>query len=130
MKFARPFIAASVAAALTIGMAAPASAASHRNAAYNNGAAIRAQITQLDRQIDRAESRRAITHREASQLDRQVERLETTWRSYARNGFTRSEIGTLNKRIGTVENALQKATRNYNSHTARYDDNRRSAYRR
>lgn len=130
MKFARPFIAATIAAALTIGMVAPASAAPHKNVAYNNGSALRAQITQLDHKIDRAESRRAITHREATQLDRQVDRLESTWRSYARNGFTRSEINTLNKRIGTVENALNKATRSHNSKTARHDDSRRNDYRR
>lgn len=130
MKIARSFIAASLAAALTIGMVAPASAAPHKNAAHNNSAAIRNQITQLDRKIDRAESRREITRREATQFDRQVERLETTWRSYARNGFTRSEINTLNTRIRTVENALQKAAKKHSARSVRYDDNRHSNYHR
>ena len=63
---------------------------------------LRAQIAQLDSQIDRAKAGRTISPRVAAQLDRQVGQLRTTYRDYARGGFTRVELASLTSRLDTV----------------------------
>jgi hypothetical protein len=117
-----PRIAASaLAASLALGVAVPASAA----AAYAPGQ-LRAQIAQLDRDIERAEARRIISNREAVQLDRQVNRLQVTYRDYARGGFTRNELAALNSRIGTLQRqvAVQARDGNRMADAGRYDRRR------
>ena len=101
MTTANKLVASALAASLALGIAAPASAA-----VFNPGS-LRQQIAQLDNQIDRAEARRTISHREAQALDRQVDRLEDTFRSYARGGFTRYELANLDNRIEQVKRQLR-----------------------
>jgi len=101
MTNASKIVASALAASLALGIAVPASAAG-----YNAGA-LRSEIAQLDNQIDRAEARRTISHREAQQLDRQVDRLQATYRNYARGGFTRYELASLNNGIAQVRNQLK-----------------------
>ena len=75
-------------------------------AVYDRPGQLRAEIAQLDRQIDRAEDRRIISRREAAQLDAQVDRLESMFRSYARGGFTRYELAALDSRIDAVKRQI------------------------
>ncbi len=102
-------VASALAASLALGIAVPASAA-----VFNPGA-IRQQIAQLDSQIDRAEARRTISHREAQQLDRQVDRLQDTYRAYARGGFTRYELANLDNGINQVRRQLTVQRRDNNN---------------
>lgn len=69
--------------------------------------AIRQQIWQLDRQIDRAAERRVISRTEAAQLNRQVRALQNTYNSYARNGLTLAEVRTLQNQINRVRTRLR-----------------------
>jgi septal ring factor EnvC (AmiA/AmiB activator) len=111
MTTAKKIVASALAASLALGIAVPASAA-----VYNPGN-LRADIAQLDSQINRAEARRTISRREAQKLDRQVDRLQDTFRAYARGGFTRYELASLNNGIAQVRNQLQ---------AQRWDGNRRA----
>src|SRR6476469_275194 len=101
MTNANKIVASALAASLALGITVPASAA-----VYNPGS-LRAEIAQLDNQIARAEARRTISHREAQQLDRQVDRLQDSFRSYARGGFTRYELASLNNGIAQVKVQLR-----------------------
>ena len=94
--------ASALAASLALGIAVPASAA-----ASNAPGQLRQEIAQLDNQIDRAEARRTISRQEANRLDRQVDRLENAFRSYARGGFTRYELASLNNGIAQVRSQLR-----------------------
>ena len=111
MTTANKLVASALAASLALGIAAPASAA-----VFNAGS-LRQQIAQLDNQIDRAEARRTISHREAQSLDRQVDRLQDMFRAYARGGFTRYELANLHNRIDQVKRQLKLERR---------DDDRRA----
>ena len=111
MTTANKLVASALAASLALGIAAPASAA-----VFNAGS-LRQQIAQLDNQIDRAEARRTISHREAQSLDRQVDRLQDMFRAYARGGFTRYELANLDNRIDQVKRQLKLERR---------DDDRRA----
>jgi septal ring factor EnvC (AmiA/AmiB activator) len=101
MTIANKIVASALAASLALGIAVPA------NAAVYNAGNLRAEIAQLDNQIDRAEARRTISHREAQQLDRQVDRLQDSFRAYARGGFTRYELASLNNGIAQVRAQLR-----------------------
>ena len=103
MTNASKIVASALAASLALGIAAPASAA----AAWNAPGQLQQQIYQLDRQIERAEARRTISHREAQSLDRQVNQLQAMFRSYARGGFTRYELASLDNRITAVQRQLK-----------------------
>src|SRR6476469_3648249 len=101
MTNANKIVASALAASLALGITVPASAA-----VFNPGS-LRAEIAQLGNQIDRAEARRTISHREAQQLERQVDRLQDSFRAYARGGFTRYELASLNNGVAQVRNQLQ-----------------------
>ncbi len=109
MTIANQLVASALAASLALGIAAPASAA-----VFNPGS-LRQEIAQLDNKIDRAETRRTISHREAQQLDRQVDRLQETFRIYARGGFTRYELANLNNGIEQVKRQLTIQRRDDNN---------------
>lgn len=105
MTSAKKIVASALAASLALGIAAPASAA-----VFNPGQ-LRQEIAQLDNRIDRAEARRTISHREAQQLERQVDRLQDAFRSYARGGFSRYELASLNNQIESVKRQLRAERR-------------------
>ena len=93
---------------------APASAAPwHANAGQ-----LRAEIAQLDRQIDR---KPGVSNREERVLEQRVDRLQDLYRSYARHGFTRSEVRTLEREIASVRAALARQSHDWNNHPGRND---------
>jgi hypothetical protein len=69
--------------------------------------AIRNQIWRLDRDIDRAAQRRAISRVEARQLNRQVQVLRTQYNRYARNGLTFNEVRYLQQRVNNIRVRLR-----------------------
>lgn len=101
-------------ASLALGLAAPASASG-----WNWGHQFRQQIEQLDRQVERADRRGALSRREASELRWHVDRLEQKLRQYSYGGFTRNEVGTMRQLIGNVERRVALEIR---------DDNRFAGY--
>ena len=111
MTNAKKIVASALAASLALGVAAPASAA-----AWNAPGQLRQEIAQLDHKIDRAEANRTISRREAQQLDRQVDRLQDAFRSYARGGFTRYELASLNNGIDQVKRQLRAERRDSDRH--------------
>lgn len=81
----------------------PASAAN-----FSDGGQIRAEIQQLDRQID---GMRGISPREEQRLERQVDRLEALYRDYARGGFSRNELQRLDREVSAVKMQIHQAAR-------------------
>jgi hypothetical protein len=103
-------------AAMAFGVAVPAQAQhnqgrdygyNHNNNGYNNGRGIEREITQLERQVSRNDNRDRISEREAAGLRRDVAQLRWTYRSYARNGLSSSEVRTLQNRIQNIRHRLQ-----------------------
>lgn len=101
MTIKTKLLASALLASLSLGVAAPASAAQ-----WGAPGQLRQDISQLDRQIDRARDQRRISRAEANQLDRQVDRLQRTYRDYARGGFTRSEYVALDRGVDAVRRNL------------------------
>jgi hypothetical protein len=93
-----------------------ASPASARGWNDNNGGQLRAEIAQLDKQIDRS---RGVSNREERALDQRVDRLQSLYRSYARHGFTRSEVQTLEREIASVRTAIARQAHDWNNHPGR-----------
>lgn len=94
-------------------LATPASAASPLNAGK-----IRAEIQQLDRQVDRM---RGLSDREERRLESQVDRLDALYRSYARGGFTRSELQRLDSQVNAVKAQVYAQSRDRDGRFARND---------
>jgi hypothetical protein len=82
--------------ALAVGalLVTPASAAS-----WSNPQQIRAEIRQLDRQIERS---RGLSGREEQRLQNRVDRLQDLYRSFARGGFSRGELQLLDRELSAV----------------------------
>jgi hypothetical protein len=93
-------------------LASPASAQSWNN----NAGQLRAEIAQLDKQVDRT---RGLSNREERALEKRVDRLQSLYRNYARNGFTRNEVQTLQREIASVRVALQRQSHDRNNHAGR-----------
>lgn len=110
-------------------LATPASAAS----AWNNPRQLKAEITQLDRQIDYAQRGHGLSSREAKQLGRQVDQLERLYRQYARGGFNRGEIASLSKKVDAVKMDIARQAHDRDGRKDRNDnrghDDRRSNHR-
>ena len=102
-------------ASLALGLAAPASASG-----WNWGNQFRHQIEQLDRQVDRADRRGALSRRDASELRWHVDRLERKWQQSSYGGFNRNEVATLRQMIGNVERHI--ATQIRDGHRLTRDD--------
>lgn len=97
-------------------LATPASAAAPLNAGK-----IRAEIQQLDRQVDRM---RGLSNREEKRLEGQVDRLEALYRNYARGGFTRSELQRLDSQVNAVKAQVYAQAHDRNGRFARHDNHR------
>jgi hypothetical protein len=82
----------------------------------DNAGQLRAEIAQLDRQVDR---NRGISNREERALEQRVDRLQGLYRSYARYGFTRNEARSLQREIASVRVAIQRQSRDRNDHAGR-----------
>jgi predicted RNase H-like nuclease (RuvC/YqgF family) len=68
--------------------------------------AIRTQIEQLERRIQRNDGRDRISDREAASLRRAVYSLRQQYRDYSRNGLTRREVQVLQNRIQQVRQQI------------------------
>ena len=121
------FLAAPLALAAGALLTTPALAASYQSAGQ-----IRAEINQLDRQVDRA---RGLTSAEERQLDRRVDQLQSLYSRYARNGFNRAELGVLSSRIDVIRNQLARQSHdrdgrgNWNDRNDRHDNHDRRDHR-
>lgn len=93
-------------------LATPASAQGWTSGGNN----LRAEIAQLDRQIDR---RPGVSNREERVLEQRVDRLQALYRSYARHGFTRAEVRSLDREIASVRVAIQRQAHDRNNHPGR-----------
>jgi hypothetical protein len=107
------FAAAPLALAAAALLASPASA---RDFNYGNAGQLRAEIAQLDRQIDRSHG---ISSREERVLENRVDRLQSLYRSYARGGFTNREVRSLQNEIASVRVAIQRQAHDWNNHPGR-----------
>ena len=110
------FIAPALVAALGISAIAPASAHEsprHEAARYTpvRNASIRSDIRDLRRDVDRAAARRAISEREARGLRRDAAEIQRLYASYARNGLSKWETQTLQRRVDRVHVALRMERR-------------------
>ena len=84
-------------------VATPASAAN-----WNNPNSVRAEINQLDRQIDRT---RGLSKRQEARLDQRVTSLRSLYRQYKRGGINRAERRTLNKRLTSIRHSVRIQSR-------------------
>jgi|SRR6185437_9486282 hypothetical protein len=107
------FLAAPLALAAGALLGSPASAQSWNN---GNAGQLRAEIAQLDRQVDHS---RGLSNREERALQHRVDRLQNLYRSYARGGFTRAEVNSLQREIASVRVAIQHQARDWNNHPGR-----------
>jgi len=100
-------------AAMGLGALVPAAQAApyERHHAPARNADIRQEINGLNRDIDRAVARRAISQREATALRRDVAQVQRLYAQYARNGLTRNEARTLQNRVDRIEVALRAERR-------------------
>jgi len=69
--------------------------------------AIRNQIDELQRRIDRNDWRGRISDREARGLRKDVARLQNQFRDYNRNGLSNREMNTLQNRINNIRTRLR-----------------------
>ena len=81
-----------------------------------NPSQLRAEIAQLDRQVDRT---RGLSNREERALENRVDRLQSLYRTYARHGFTRGEVQSLQREIASVRVAIQRQAHDWNNHPGR-----------
>ena len=100
------FLAAPLALAGSVLAVTPAAAAPAQSAHQ-----LQNQITQLDRQLDRAENRGDLSRRELRSLSHEVSGLQNLYRSYSRGGFDRREVSTLSQRLDDTRKAIASATR-------------------
>jgi hypothetical protein len=105
-------LAAPLALAAGAMLATPASARGWDNGAGN----LRAEIAQLDRLVDHT---RGLSNREERALQLRVDRLQNLYRSYARHGFTRAEVQTLQREIASVRVAIERQSHDWNNHPGR-----------
>lgn len=72
---------------------------------------LRADISNLNRSIERAVQRRTLTSREAAGYRNDVVQIQRLYTQYARNGLTLAEQRTLRSRVDGLENQLRKERR-------------------
>ena len=116
-------IAAPLALAAGALLSSPASAQSWHS---DNGGQLRSEIAQLDRHV---ENTRGLSNREERALQQRVDRLQDLYRSYARHGFTRSEVQSLEREIASVRVAVDRQSHDWNNHPGRNDRHDRHYHR-
>ncbi len=103
-------------AATAAGLAVPAAAQpwqGHANRApivtHGKGQSVQVwqEIAELDRKIDRADRRGAVSQREAAGLHRQVADLKRDFRRLSANGLDRAEARQLAQRTDRIEQRLR-----------------------
>ena len=85
------------------------------------------EITQLDREIERATRYGYLAPREGHALANQLDNLVRLYDRYAYGGFDRGELTSVSNRLENIEYAFERATRGYAANS-RYDRNDRYAY--
>ncbi len=83
--------------------ATPASAAT-----YHGAKEIRAELRQLDRQINRMPG---LNYREEMRLERRIDNVQALQRRYARNGFSRIELRTLRTKVNAIKASIRYQAR-------------------
>lgn len=119
MRKITKIVAPALIAAMGLGVAMPASAAApyHRttpvridNARFDNNAraafALRSQIDELQRMVNRNDRRDRISEREARGLRQDVWQLRRDFNAYSRNGLSDREARTLQFRVDRVKAKL------------------------
>lgn len=76
---------------------------------------IERDINQLDRRIDRAAQRRAISPREATSLRRDASRLQRSYYRFARNGLDRREVAQLERQVNRLHQQLRLERRDWDN---------------
>ena len=113
-KIAR-LVAPALVAALALSAVAPGIAeAAHITP--KREASIRADISGLRAQIDRAATRRTISQREATSLRKEAADIQRLHGTYARGGLNEREMQTLERRIDKVHVALRGERNDRNGH--------------
>ena len=74
---------------------------------YGRAQAIRSQIDELQRRVERTDNRDRISEREAAALRRAVWNLRQQFRDYNRNGLTQREAQILQNRIADIRQRLR-----------------------
>ena len=106
--------------AAPLALAAAAVVATPANAAgWSNAGQIRAEIAQLDHQVDRM---RGLSPREEQRLENQVDRLQALYRTYARGGFNRGELQRLDGQLSAVRAQIYAQSHDRNGRFDRHDD--------
>ncbi|KQM19645.1 hypothetical protein [Novosphingobium sp. Leaf2] len=112
-KFTK-IVAPALIAALGLSAAAPAMAQPMRHQQQTmRHADIRADISGLRAQIDRAAQRRTISPREAAGLRNQAAQVQRLYAQYARDGLSARETRMLETRVNQVRVALHMERRDY-----------------
>lgn len=112
-------IAPALAASMALGIAVPAHAAH----GWVGPSEIRAEMSQLDRDIDRALYRGQISRGDAYRFERQLSYIEAKFRSHARAGYSRGELQHIDKLVDQLRYDLRQEMRiagRYDRHD-RYD---------
>ena len=78
--------------------------------------AIRHQIDELQRDVNRNDNRDQISEREAAGLRGDVARLQNEFRDYNRDGLSNVEMRSLNNRIQTIRGRLHGERRDHDHH--------------
>ena len=116
----KTILAAALSTMIAAGFAAPAMAHANRDGdRYPGGnraeasyltparnAEIRRDIYALDARIQRAQSNRAISPREAQGLRRDARDIKQTYTRYANRGLSMNEYRTLERRVATINSRL------------------------
>lgn len=129
-------IAASLAAPLAIGLAAPTVSAApyggwdrHDSRDYrgdyrrDHARGVERKLDQLRRDIRNVQRSGQLTRNEAYSLRSRLDAAERAYAAFARNGIDRGDVRTVNWRIDQAYDALRLAA---NNHASRYD---RQGYR-
>lgn len=103
MRTTNRLLIATLASALALGAAIPASAYPTPQRAN----AVRAQIDNLQRAVTRNDRRERISEREAVAVRRDISALQQTFRTYNRNGLSDGEFRALRGRIQAVRSRLR-----------------------
>ena len=111
MRKLNKFLAPALLATLAAGAAVPAVAAPTPYRAD----AIRNQIAELQRRVERNDGRDRISEREARGLRQEVYRLRDQFRIYNRNGLNRFEYRTLTRRINDIRVRLRIERRDWDN---------------
>ncbi|MEP2735871.1 MAG: hypothetical protein ABJP34_06195 [Erythrobacter sp.] len=95
--------------ALPLAIGAGLLSATPANAATYNGASeIRAELRQLDRQVNRMHG---LTYREEARLERRIDNVQALQRRYARNGYSRTELRTLKSKVNSIKATIRFQSR-------------------